>query len=47
MEGDSGEIWSALPPLQPNHPKSDRLLGHRPALAEPVAAFEWLIEKRK
>jgi hypothetical protein len=23
---ESGEVWTALPPLQPNHPKSDRLL---------------------
>jgi hypothetical protein len=22
----SGEIWTVLPPLQPHHPKSDRLL---------------------
>ena len=26
MQGESGEIWTALPTLQPNHPKSDRLL---------------------
>ena len=27
MPGEIGEIWTALPPLQPNHPESDRLLG--------------------
>ena len=26
MQGESGTIWTILPPLQPNHPKSDRLL---------------------
>ncbi len=25
--GEIGEIWTALPPLQPHHPESDRLLG--------------------
>jgi hypothetical protein len=25
VQGGSGEIWAALPPLQPNHPESGRL----------------------
>ena len=34
MPGEIGEIWTAVPPLQPNHPESDRLLGTLPARAQ-------------
>ncbi len=27
MPGEISEIWTVVPPLQPNHPESDRLLG--------------------